>query len=112
MHGRTSVFAALPLPRHAASAAADLVAARRALDGAVLSIEGARTHAHAIGTGDVPVFCAFRHAPQPFVWADAEPGSLEGQLRLVRTLPGKLMYIYIICELHNRYLPALRSLLA
>jgi hypothetical protein len=62
MHGRTTVLAALPLSRHATSAAADVATSHRALDGAVLPIEGARTHAHAISTGALAVFRAFQHA--------------------------------------------------
>ena len=49
-------------PRHAASAAADLLAAHSALGGAVLAIGGVRTYAHAISTGAVAVFRAFRRA--------------------------------------------------
>ena len=68
MHGRTSVLSALAQPRRAASTAADLVVAHRALDGAVLSIEGAPTYAHAISTGAVPVFCAFQRAQPDLAW--------------------------------------------
>eukprot|EP01043_Picozoa_sp_COSAG02_P014852 COSAG02_NODE_619_length_19446_cov_9.557141_20_plen_51_part_00 len=50
MHGRTTVLAALPQQRHAALVAADVVASHRALNGAILPIEGARTHAYAIST--------------------------------------------------------------
>ena len=66
MHTRTTVLAALPLPRHGESAAADLAAAHTGLDGAILLIEGARTHAHGISTGAVAVFRAFQRA-QPGV---------------------------------------------
>jgi hypothetical protein len=62
MHGRTTVVVALPLSRHVASAAADVVASHRPLDGAVLPIEDARTHAPAISTGALAVFRAFQHA--------------------------------------------------
>ena len=58
-HVRTSVLAALPQPRHAASAAADLVAAHSALDSPILSIETARTYAPAISMGAVAVFVRF-----------------------------------------------------
>ena len=64
MHGRTTVLAALPQPRHGELAAADLAASHRALNGAVLPIEGARTHASAISTGSLAVFRAF-HTPKP-----------------------------------------------
>ena len=66
MHVRTSVLSALPRPSHAASAAADLLAAHSALGGAVLAIEGVRTYDHAISTGAVAVFRAFRRAQLPW----------------------------------------------
>ncbi len=47
---RTTILAALPQPRHATSAVADVAASHRALNGAILPIEGARTHAPAIST--------------------------------------------------------------
>ena len=72
MQGRTGVLSALPQSRHAASAAADLAAAHRALGGLVLSIEGARTYAHAISTGAVPVFRAFQRS-QPRVARSVSP---------------------------------------
>jgi uncharacterized protein involved in propanediol utilization len=50
MHGRTTVLSALPQPSHAASAAADVMASYRAVNGAILSVEGARTHGSAIST--------------------------------------------------------------
>ena len=53
---------ALPLPRHRESAAADVAASHRALDGAILLVEGARTNAHGISTGAVAVFRAFQRA--------------------------------------------------
>jgi hypothetical protein len=59
VHGRTTVLVALPQPRHAASAAADVLASYTALDGAVLPIEGARTHAHTISMGALVVFVRF-----------------------------------------------------
>ena len=58
-HVRTSVLPTLPQQRHAASAAADLVAAHGALDGPVLSIEGARTYAPSISMGTLAVFVRF-----------------------------------------------------
>ena len=63
MHARASVFAALPLPRHAASAGADLATPHTGLRIPVLLIEGVRTHAHGISTGAVAVFRACRPAP-------------------------------------------------
>ena len=64
MHERTTVLAALPQPRHAASAAADAEASRRALRAIDLSIEGARTYAPGISTGSLAVFRAFS-TPSP-----------------------------------------------
>ncbi len=58
MHGRTTVLVALPQPRHAASAAADVVASHGALHGPILLIEGVWTHVSAISTGDLAVFRA------------------------------------------------------
>ena len=59
MHSSTSVLVALPLPRHGGSAAAELTASHTDLNGAILSIEGARTHARGISTRAVAVFRAF-----------------------------------------------------
>ena len=59
MHERTTVLAALPQPRHAASAAADVEASHRALHTTDLSIEGARTYVPGIRMGVVVVFRAF-----------------------------------------------------
>eukprot|EP01043_Picozoa_sp_COSAG02_P005985 COSAG02_NODE_166_length_31947_cov_34.168617_18_plen_183_part_00 len=58
-HARTSVLAALPLPRHGESAAADLAASYTGLRIPVLPIECAWTHASAISMGAVAVFRAF-----------------------------------------------------
>ena len=58
-HVRTSVLPASPQPRHAASAAADLVAPHSALDRPVPSIEGARTYAPGLSMGAVAVFVRF-----------------------------------------------------
>ena len=55
-HGRDSVLAAPPPPRHGALGAADPVASNRALGAPVLSIEGARAYAPGISTGAVAVF--------------------------------------------------------
>ena len=59
MHSRTSVFAALPLPRHAAQAAADLAAKHTAPGGSDLPIEGVPAHASAIRAGALAVFRRF-----------------------------------------------------
>jgi hypothetical protein len=59
MHARTSVLAALPLPKHGESAAADLATSYTGLGIPVLPIEGARTYAPGISTGAVAVFLAF-----------------------------------------------------
>ena len=62
MHRRTTILAALPQPRHATSAVADVVASHGALHGPVLLIEGLRTHVSAISTGALAVFRAFQPA--------------------------------------------------
>ena len=59
MHGRTSVLAVLPLPRHRESAAADLAASHRALAAPILLIERARTYAPSISMGAVAGFVRF-----------------------------------------------------
>ena len=59
MHTRTTVLAALPQPRHAASAVADVGASHTDLCGPVLPIECVRTLAFAISTGSLAVFRAF-----------------------------------------------------
>jgi hypothetical protein len=64
MHGRTSVLAVLPLPRHRESAAADLAASHRALIAPVLPIEAARSHTSAISMGALTVFRVFS-TPSP-----------------------------------------------
>ncbi len=58
LHGPTTVLVALPRPRHAASAVADVAASHGALNGPVLLIEGVRTHVSAISTGALAVFRA------------------------------------------------------
>eukprot|EP01043_Picozoa_sp_COSAG02_P062442 COSAG02_NODE_8617_length_2503_cov_6.137271_2_plen_118_part_00 len=65
MHGRATVLAALPQPRHAPSAVADLAASHRALIAPTLPIEGARMHAHAISMGAVAVFVRFTAPSRP-----------------------------------------------
>jgi len=64
MRARSSVLAALPLPNHGESAAADLVASYTGLGIPVLPIEAARTYAPGISTGAVAVFRAFS-TPSP-----------------------------------------------
>ena len=59
MIARSSVLAALPLPNHGESEAADLVASYTGLGIPVLPIEAARTYAPGISTGAVAVFRAF-----------------------------------------------------
>ena len=63
-HARTSVLAALPLPNHGESAAADLATSYTGLGIPVLPIEAARTYAPGISTGAVAVFRAFS-TPSP-----------------------------------------------
>eukprot|EP01043_Picozoa_sp_COSAG02_P059132 COSAG02_NODE_7480_length_2993_cov_40.034900_2_plen_269_part_00 len=65
MHTRTTVLAALPQPRHAASAMADVVASHAGLCGPVLPIKCVRTHASTISTGSLAVFCAFTTLSEP-----------------------------------------------
>ena len=60
MHGRTSVLAVLPLPRHSKSAAADLAASHRALDTPILLIEAPGPMLPASAWALWPVFCAFQ----------------------------------------------------
>ncbi len=76
MHRRTTILSALPQPRHATSAGADVAASHIALNGAILPIEGAWTHAPAISTGALTVFRAFQHVqPGPRrvrIWAHSD----------------------------------------
>jgi hypothetical protein len=58
LHGPTTVLVALPRPRHAASAVADVAASHGALNGPVLLSEGVWTHVSAISTGALAVFRA------------------------------------------------------
>ena len=74
MHERTTVLAALPQPRHAASAVADVAASHAGLCGPVLPIECVRTHASAISTGSLAVFRAFSTLSPP--GAAARPAAL------------------------------------
>ena len=60
MPDRTCVLRTVRASRRAVSAAGGAVAAHRAPNSAVLSIEGARTYAHATSRGVVEGFCAFR----------------------------------------------------
>ena len=91
MHRRSRVFSALPLPMHAASTVTDPMASRTALGGAVLSIEGARTHAHGISTGAVAVFRAFQRA-QPGV--DRSRGIAAALRNAPDNLPGFTPFDY------------------
>ena len=59
MHARTTVPVALPQPRHAALAAADVVASHEGLCRPVLPIEGVRTHVSTISKGGLAVFVRF-----------------------------------------------------
>ena len=79
-HVRTSVVPALPQLKHAASAAADLVAAHGALDGPGLSIEGARTYAHGIITGAVAVFVRFSAPGRPAAVSVPRTTNLYGRI--------------------------------
>ncbi len=108
MHRRTAVLVALPQPRHAASAAPDVVASHRGLHGSVLSIEGARTYASGIITGAVAVFLHFQRA---------QPGeALAGRgclLSLRITFARGINDCYEICYFLTRMadcMPALGSM--
>ena len=74
MHVVNRCLVVLPLPRHAESAAADLVASSLGLGIPVLPIEGARAYAPGISMGTVAVFPAFSTpSPVAFVapWSPA-----------------------------------------
>ena len=78
MHQRTHVFSALSLARHAASTVADPMASHAGLGGAVLLIEGARTHDPGISTGAVAVFRAFStRSPAAFAGRAAPRASAQ-----------------------------------
>ena len=62
---------ALPLPRHAASAGADLATPHTGLRIPVLLIEGVRAHASTISMGALAVFRACRPAPAASLGAGA-----------------------------------------
>eukprot|EP01043_Picozoa_sp_COSAG02_P040203 COSAG02_NODE_3233_length_7129_cov_27.245946_4_plen_142_part_00 len=64
MHVVNRCLVVLPLPRHAETAAADLVASSLGLGIPVLPIETARTYAPGISMGTVAVFPAFS-TPSP-----------------------------------------------
>ena len=84
-HARTSVLAALPLPRHGESAVADLAASYTGLRIPVLPIECAWTHASAISMGAVAVFRAFStSSPAAFAaWSRSTRASpLRDHLRV------------------------------
>jgi hypothetical protein len=87
-HARTSVLAALPLPRYGESAAADLAASYTGLHIPVLPIECAWTHASAISMGAVAVFRAFStYSPAAF------PRRLHGRARAERS---EIIYVFTI----------------
>ena len=98
-HARTSVLAALPLPRHGESAVADLAASYTGLRIPVLPIECAWTHASAISTGAVAVFRAFSTSSSAAFAGRSSPAPLRDHLR-----------VHIIQDLHIYYL--LRATLA
>ena len=90
-------MAALPLPRHGESAAADLAASHTGLDGAILSIEGARTDAHAISTGAVAVLRAFQRA---LPGVDRSRRRQRAASRpAIKTLPLVMLLMYIYVQL-------------
>jgi hypothetical protein len=81
MHARTTVLVAMPQPRLAASAVADVGASHAALNGPVLLIEGVRTHVFAISTGALAVFPATSTANP------RRPGLLAALLANTRSRP-------------------------
>ena len=97
-----------PPPRHAESAAADLVASHTARSAPNLSIEGVRTYAPGISMGTVDVFPAFS-TPSP-----APPdGCSGGRLRHYKIIClFKINQVYMYCKPSARvagFLPALGS---
>ena len=86
----------LPLPRHGEPAAADLAASHTGLDGAILSIEGARTHAHGISTGAVAVFRAFQRAQRGVDRSRARRRRTLSTLRRSICLTTILLCIYTL----------------
>jgi hypothetical protein len=86
MHARTSVLAALPLPKHEESAAADLTASYTALGIPVLPMEGARTYAPGISTGAVAVFRAFStRSPVAFAGRRRPPAQRSEIISVFKT---------------------------
>ena len=104
MHAWTSVFAALPLPRHAAQAAADLAARHIAPSGSDLPIEGVPARAPAISVGASAVFRVCRHL--------AVRGGLSASRTTLRQMPfhiwlSKIWLRYIDCFFGARALASL-----
>ena len=97
MPDRTCVLRTVRASRRAVSAAGGAVAAHRAPNSAVLSIEGARTYAHAISTGAVAVFRAFQRA-QPGVDRSrrARGASAEAASRRCDPHPN----LSFVCRIH------------
>ena len=79
MHAVNRCLAVLPLPRHAESAAADLVASSLGLGIPILPIETARTYAPGISMGTVAVFPAFSTPSPAVAFAPARRGPAAGR---------------------------------
>jgi hypothetical protein len=69
----------VPSPRLAAQRAADPATSHRALGGAILPIEAARTHTHDISAGAVAVFHAFEHGFQLRRVREVDGGQNQNQ---------------------------------
>ena len=100
MHGRTSVLAVLPLPRHRELAAADLAASHRALVASIFPIESVRAHASAISTVALAVFRALHARPggPPADRAGRARAAWSPQVAPGRSFPcsGKIHKVYIL----------------
>ena len=108
-HARTSVLAALPLPNHAESAAADLATSYTGLGIPVLPIEAARTYAPGISTGAVAVFRAFsrpaaRRPPSERLCVCAWSPRGTRMIHATSSHPGT--YIYTVVFGARGWLPA------
>ena len=91
MHTRTTVLAALPQPRHAASAVADVAASHTGLRGPVLPIECVRTYAPGISTGAVAVFRAFS-TPSPAPRSGFRPRAVRWEFGSSLTMQSSDMF--------------------
>ena len=91
MHGRTSVLAVLPLPRHRESATADLTTSHRALGDPILLIEGAWKYTCVISTGAVAVFVRVSRRLEP-----ERPARRTGARRRARAFHASYRRYYAV----------------